>query len=538
MSSEKHVVLESWEDEDDEAFTEQVDAKVEPGQDQVLKESLWHPAPHEFEDEGLTSAGKWSLAYTLHPGRFEVEDAVVHSDLRELLSDAAGRKLRAALVTSFLPFNPGFLRKFPQDVHLTVCVQDKMRGEKRALPKHFFGIELHDVKQHRSSVLANSSFCTACFPQDNPRRCSPNQYVRACQCPERFFRRVQWVFPQLQGDDIMHAKVMALRFEGFVRLVVSSFNLSDDQWHGAGDSFWWVDLPFRHEPTYDDRVMQPLMDLLYKLEVPECWRSLLSWCDCCSLQQANTNVHMITSVPRDSCNGVKYGMERLGDVLRRLPQFPYSGTCPVYVQVWSLGSANDSWYTDFAVKLTNQKFRDLGLLAQWEYDHVRFIWQRCGKGPNWHRHFKQQNQEENMIRAFFDLPERPTKRSELQQALWDEKDAALLRPMDDCQSVPWGWHSKVMTREYPANFCKRVGCTRKHGWRYIGSHNCSRASWGWNYYDPIQQEWVMDPAHNYEAGVLLVSQPARSNSECGVDLDQCAPLPFRLSSLFKTSPSY
>jgi hypothetical protein len=41
----------------------------------------------------------------------------------------------------------------------------------------------------------------------------------------------------------LHAKMMLLCFETMLRLVISSFNLPEEQETKAGDSFWWVDLP-------------------------------------------------------------------------------------------------------------------------------------------------------------------------------------------------------------------------------------------------------------------------------------------------------
>lgn len=47
----------------------------------------------------------------------------------------------------------------------------------------------------------------------------------------------------------------------------------------------------------------------------------------------------------------------------------------------------------------------------------------------------------------------------------------------------------------------------------------------------------MDPANNYEAGVLLTSKPAlTATDECGVDLSEVATLPFRPAQLVRLSP--
>ena len=50
----------------------------------------------------------------------------------------------------------------------------------------------------------------------------------------------------------MHVKLMLLRFPGFLRVVVSSLNLSERQWSDAGDSFWFADLPFQPDTKIEN----------------------------------------------------------------------------------------------------------------------------------------------------------------------------------------------------------------------------------------------------------------------------------------------
>jgi len=312
----------------------------------------------------------------------------------------------------------------------------------------------------------------------------------------------------------------------------------------AGDSFWWADLPFCGEDEgwlKDHRVQQPLEDMLVRLCVPEQWLKLLGRCDWPSLQQRNTIVHMVTSVPvQDSSEGgviIKYGMDRLRDVLRGLPKFPPSSISPVYVQVWSLGGATDRWYTDFALALTQERYADLGVIAQWKHDHVRFIFEEEGRGPNMRRKQENELRRENRLRKMLDMEEKTSRPSELKQALWSEQGHPLLKAKKGVPRVSWGWHSKVMTREYPQGFCKRPDCQRVHGWRYLGSHNCSRSCWGWSYYDRDVNQAVMQNPSSWEMGMVLVSIPASSAvDECGADLNEVAPLPFQKANLHHSHP--
>eukprot|EP00930_Biecheleria_cincta_P000844 TRINITY_DN102039_c0_g1_i1.p1 TRINITY_DN102039_c0_g1~~TRINITY_DN102039_c0_g1_i1.p1 ORF type:complete len:168 (-),score=19.46 TRINITY_DN102039_c0_g1_i1:415-879(-) len=154
------------------------------------------------------------------------------------------------------------------------------------------------------------------MPKDSQRRCSSQQFLRKCTCPARYARHVKWFFPPLRGSSkgIMHVKLMLLRFEGFVRIVISSLNLSDTQWSNAGDSFWWADLAFVSASSLtcaeESKVQAPIMDMLRNMSAPRGWIHLLCHCKWDSLQQAGTKVHAITSIPNLARSSVTYGMER------------------------------------------------------------------------------------------------------------------------------------------------------------------------------------------------------------------------------------
>jgi len=338
----------------------------------------------------------------------------------------------------------------------------------------------------------------------------------------------------------MHSKLMLMRFPGCVRLVVSSFNLSARQWSEAGDSFWWADVPLKPELSLlseEPLVQKPLLDTLRRWGLEDSWLALSCCCDWSMLQKEKSQVQMVTSVPGGFSDDMYYGMQCVHHALRSLPKFPSSATCPVHLQVWSLGGTSDSWYSELARTLTQEKFSDLGLLADWKSDHVRFIFQEKGRGPNWRRSQEEQSEHDSFLRFVLGLEEKRAPSTELNKALWDEMESLLLSPQGGADRPSWGWHSKVMTREYPVGFCKKAGCKHIHGWRYIGSHNCSRASWGWNYFDPSSRTFVMEPPRNWEMGVILTSVPAvHGNDECGVDLSRIAPLPFQPAKLARLHP--
>mmetsp|Transcript_110006 Transcript_110006/g.206196 ORF Transcript_110006/g.206196 Transcript_110006/m.206196 type:complete len:535 (-) Transcript_110006:234-1838(-) len=532
-------MADSWEDLDIDDLEKMVDAKFGEKSNHEkggrTAANLWYPDESDAiaSETVLTS---WNVAYTYHSGRVDSSNLPALPSLGELAVDPNGVPAQAVLASSFYPFNPSFLCHFPRGIPLFVCVQ----GENKAV-KRFFGLEVQDMQFDKEGFVhtGTSELCTKCMPEDNPRKCPTELFVKTCKCPSPELNNVQWIFPQLQGNDIMHSKLMLLRFPGCVRLVVSSLNLSVRQWSNAGDSFWWADLPLKPEPCFDEEplVQQPLLDTLRRWGLKDSWLVLLPFCDWSSLQKCKSHVQMVTSVPGGVSDRIQYGMERLHQCLKFLPKFPPSTECPVDVQVWSLGGATDSWYSDLARTLTQEKFSNLGLLADWKSDHVRFIFQEKGGGTNWREYQEKLCEEDNFLRFVFGQDERRTPSTEIKKVMWDEIDNLLLKPQKGIPISPWGWHSKVMTRTYPVGFCKKPGCKQVHGWRYIGSHNCSRASWGWSYFDRSSKTIVMDPPRNWEMGVILTSLPALSpDEECGVDLSAVAPLPFQPEKLMRTFP--
>jgi len=404
-----------------------------------------------------------------------------------------------------------------------------------------FGLEVQGMKFHQEHYIHTgvSKFCTKCMPSHNPLRCPPEFYVKACKCPAEELHEVQWIMPQLQGSAIMHSKLMLFRFPGFVRIVVSSLNLCDRQWLDAGDSFWWADVPLIPNASQkaEPFMQAPLTDTLNQWGLEHSWVEILRFCDWASLQEQKSRIRMITSVPHPVADKIEYGMKALHSALKSLPKFPPSAKCPVYIQVWSLGGASNSWYSDLSRVLTQERISELGQLVDWKSDHVRFIFQEMGRGANWQEAKVEQCANENFVRSILNMQERRPPSIEIKKALWDEQDSCLLGPRAGARRVPWGWHSKVMTREYPRGYCKNPGCERAHGWRYIGSHNCSRASWGWSYFDRSSKQFVMDAPSNWEMGVILTSHPAlREDEDCGKDLSRIAPLPFVREKLTRSHP--
>ena len=69
--------------------------------------------PDARPPQNPTLAG-WRVAYTPHPKRFDAPSApVLERDLKDLIQAESG-PMKAALLTSYDPFEIGFLDRFPQ----------------------------------------------------------------------------------------------------------------------------------------------------------------------------------------------------------------------------------------------------------------------------------------------------------------------------------------------------------------------------------------------------------------------------------------
>jgi hypothetical protein len=56
-------------------------------------------------------------------------------------------------------------------------------------------------------------------------------------------RSLRVAVPRFPATFCVHPKLMLLKFKNYLRIVISSFNLSEEQCAQASDVFWWVDLP-------------------------------------------------------------------------------------------------------------------------------------------------------------------------------------------------------------------------------------------------------------------------------------------------------
>lgn len=401
----------------------------------------------------------------------------------DLFQAPDGHSLEEALVTSFLPFDVAFLiDHVPKNTQLTLVID----GEPRDTPEvhkevwscvHPRHVDCYDDKLpsficnicEKQKINEGESFmfcrncrldiCMDCFKllheepeisrmerlascKSNHRihNCDvvekiPNQSsAKTCKCTRK--RKLCIIHPPLLSGEysIMHAKLMLLVFKTHLRIVISSFNLDEDnQLEAMSDSFWVQDFPLLDNTQNKDsnvaeipRFIQDLSEFIELLGCAE-WATKLRGL---SVDYAllDPNFFLITSVPQNFNKfRSKSPLVKMRDSLKEM-SLEDGLESPVLVQTFSLGGAGLRWLDDFSNAL-GAKLDPSSFCVVFGNATVTF-------------------DREGTLRKI---------------------GCVLTYPKD----LDAHWHSKMMVRW--GNYCK--SCSKQHGWIYLGSHNLSRASW-------------------------------------------------------------
>jgi len=492
-----------------------------------------------------TNGLNWKVSYTRHPGRWDDPSSSV--DFAEFVRCEKGNELESAFLTTFEPWTLLFLKRHFENVSTTLFVGDRVIDGcdcckcDRAL--QYVGGLVWTCKECDDDVCNDcvgqepggvktcakghplEELHPGMFDEEDGAKVSNSRFDEDLECyrAEVLFEEtsryrmkcLRLIVSRKAGTFRVHPKLMILNFGKFVRIVISSFNMSEEQWEKAGDVFWWADLPLNDHPNYhltrlgrEPQMHAPLHDILHCMGATDA-NALLDRADWHVLHKhLGVEMNVVASVPGEHSDR-RFGMRRLGDVLRQLPHFPQG--CPVQMQVWSMGGSAPFWYNCFVSELTQTRTncRDIRKDFTNSIKGVRFVVQTLGKGNY----------------GSFD------QRMFTNAHLWEDKKHPLMHSTED-SPVPWGWHSKVMYRMYPPSKCRTEGCTRMHGWAYVGSHNCSAASWGL----PRKGNTTI---RNFELGLVISSFPAvRHGAQCGIDLKDAVPIPWSgASNLVRYEPT-
>ncbi|KAJ2897155.1 hypothetical protein IWW38_001811 [Coemansia aciculifera] len=326
-------------------------------------------------------------------------------------------------------------------------------------------------------------------------------------------RRVTLVNPEFspkQAYPIMHSKIMLLFYDTYVRFVVSSANLYQDDWTLIQNIVFIQDLPYTPSVVSADTCFGSTLEgALRDISVPEPVVEQLRY-----INFTRVKVHIVTSVPsaegRSQFHAESYGLDRLARVTQMIrdqeldKKEVYDVT--LYCYGSSMGRLNSSYLRSFyasAVGSTPSIIQHQGGLSSSDIEtKVRVGFHTLAQGEN-NIHGPAIQQSFKFQPEYYSDPTFPR---------------YALRKIES--KVPNTLvHAKVILA--------RLNATRQErGWMYLGSHNFTPGAWGYKraYGKPCF-------VNNYEFGVVLPH--VHFESMFGRDTmtwnGSKVPLPFRLA---------
>ncbi|KAJ1900498.1 hypothetical protein LPJ66_001430 [Kickxella alabastrina] len=311
-----------------------------------------------------------------------------------------------------------------------------------------------------------------------------NKTINARPADQRIIR----VFPELPRPQvqIIHTKIMLLFFPGFVRFVVSSANLAEDDWSVLQNIVFVQD--FMRDPSLVFPANDFSMSLAYALHDLSVPFEIIGWMN--NVDFSTATAQIVTSVPtggqRMNMNMAEYGMERLAVVIKNIKKlnttlldYEFTPDARMYCVGSSLGPLDHRW------------LRDIYLCAH-------------GINPRNHRDTLWKNTvPDNLI--------------DIAVAFHTQKQVDRCRYDIDCSQYIYARPETFNAREFPQShmFCvqphfsrtivhakvilTRVGEDQTCGWMYLGSHNFTPGAWGRLRVKSGEDIYV----NNYEFGLVL-----------------------------------
>lgn len=300
----------------------------------------------------------------------------------------------------------------------------------------------------------------------------------------------------------MHAKLMLLTFPGFLRIVVSSANLTNFDWDCYTQTIWVQDFPIKMSNSSSNNSIQTqfektLLDFWshLTLKLPAAWL--------CKYDYSDAKVDLVPSVPGYHSNRQIecYGHMLLRGLIKdRLNTEEHDALKQnnVYIQVSSMGSMNTKWLSEFATSLG-----------------VKYVPEATAQIPTKMNKKTRSNVKTetnvtnnlNQLKIIFptiqtvansELGMRAGGMIHLNQKtlIGKEFPRHALCDYENALNSQGRYlaHSKIMIHR-----------TISHGhigWMYIGSHNFSMAAWG-----RLQKNATQLQISNYEIGVFFKNLP-------------------------------
>eukprot|EP01103_Thecamoeba_quadrilineata_P011889 TRINITY_DN2947_c0_g1_i3.p1 TRINITY_DN2947_c0_g1~~TRINITY_DN2947_c0_g1_i3.p1 ORF type:complete len:331 (-),score=38.28 TRINITY_DN2947_c0_g1_i3:61-1053(-) len=241
-------------------------------------------------------------------------------------------------------------------------------------------------------------------------------------------------------SSLVHAKMMLLSFPKFLRVIISSSNISLLEWTQVRQVTWYQDFSLgdtqasQTKSKNSSELLEDMVDFFERLSVPsEKYQHIFRY------DFSKCLVKLVFSVPQieqkkekpNSKEDTKNGFNRLKSLISRyFPNGPPSED--LIYQANTISASNAKWMEDFRKSLTSTKSKTFNLVYPTEKDYSKFLTQ--GTALAFVR-----------TREAFPLD-------------------SLYRCID-CSGKDILLHSKCL---FP----------RSKKWLYIGSHNLTRKAWG------------------------------------------------------------
>ncbi|KAJ2448558.1 hypothetical protein EV183_005377 [Coemansia sp. RSA 2336] len=290
--------------------------------------------------------------------------------------------------------------------------------------------------------------------------------------------RPEFPSPHVQ---IMHSKLMLLFFPRFMRFVVSTANLVEDEWSIVHNCLFIQDFPLDRQHVFEaNSFSMDLAHSLHDLSVPF---SLIAGLNHVDFGRAR--VRIVCSVPsgnsRRNLNMRHYGMLRLASVLQANQlhgqHTKFAPNVRLYCTSSSLGKIDAGWLRDIYI---------------------------CSHGVD-PQTVALSEREQMVPTDLIDVAMGFHTREDARANLYGPQASQYIMAKRSVYDEPWfakAWLFKVFpqvenTLVHAKAIVARVGEEQNKGWMFIGSHNFTPAAWG--------RLNVQKPPYynNYEFGVVL-----------------------------------
>ncbi|KYQ99814.1 hypothetical protein DLAC_03763 [Tieghemostelium lacteum] len=275
------------------------------------------------------------------------------------------------------------------------------------------------------------------------------------------------IHPILSRIGILHSKIIIIQFESFIRIVISSSNLTKSDWKNLSQNVFIIDL----FETKQDTLNTITNHHIFQNELTLTLDSLGFYSPNNKFQHINTflqnydftvlhnnNIHIVTSIPGNHKNSQLFGILKLNYLLNNQNNDIKNNNSLIY-QTSAIGNLNLKWYSDFL------KY----ILIDGDNTMVKVLF------PTKESVYQLAN--DNPIYGLESITIRYLDKLNLliqNQSLYDIS-------YRNTNGQPL--HSKIILFQNSSN-----------SWIYHGSHNLTESSWGVVSKNTIQ-------IHNYETGV-------------------------------------